>query len=547
MLYHLQSLRGLALLAIAFAFAAAPAAAQVFSFSGATEPTDPTFQRPFTAGDGTSGSCSLSSIGSDVAFDTYTFTPTEDGTYNVTVTFGADEDGYAFIYGGSFDPNDACANLIDLDSGLSGVSELEELSLMGGTDYIIVVSSYRTGEFVTYSGVVTQEVDPVIVFNFGGDTTGDPTFNRPFTVGDGTAGSCLLSGAGTAVPYETTTFTPDRDSEYDIVINDTPDYDEYVFLYEGTFDPTMPCVDLIALDDDDGSVGAGSRIEDVMLMGGTTYTIVVSGFSNDDFGPYTGFVQDNMPPVVGDDIDLMATATSSLTVAPGGSVSFDYTISNNSGSDATGDLYFTADNDGGNQVASGLIRSGTLPDGQTIMGMYRQRIPAGAPAGTYDYCLRVGNFGSMNAVDSECFTLVITGTRPALAAATPALDEKAREGQISEAYEAQFAGLNWTVTDASAWQVVGGITSDVPAEAIGVYPNPFAARTQIAFALDTAADVSLAVYDVLGRQVAVLVDAEMDAGSHSVAFDAAGLSAGTYLYRLQVGGEVQTGQLSLVK
>ncbi len=555
-----RSLRGLALLAVAFAFAAAPAAAQLFSFSGATEPSDPTFQRPFTIGDGTPGSCSLSSIGSDVPYDTYTFTPAEDVQVDITVTFGTDEDGYLFLYEGAFDPNNQCLNLVDLDSGLSGVSEIEDVMLMGGTDYIIVVSSYRDGEFVTYSGVVTEDVPPVVVFNFGGDTTGDPTFNRPSTVGDGTAGSCTLSGVGTAVSYEATAFTPDRDSQYAIETDYADGFDGYLLLYEGPFDPTMPCVNLIALDDDfGGATGGGSRIEDVMLMGGTTYTIVVTGFDNLDAGAYTGFVEDLMPAMGGDSaVDIEATATSPLTVSPGGFVTFNYTVTNDSSDAVTGDVYYTAEFNG-NQVDQGVIISGgPLASGGSATGSYTQLVPEDAPAGDYTYCVRVGIFPN-NPQDSDCFTVTVTGSqRPAVLARLEALRLEAEQSgdksaylaareALSEEAELALAGMTWAVTEVSPWEATGTTVTNAPTDAAGVYPNPFAGSAQIAFALDATADVRLAVYDVLGREVAVLVDAELDAGSHSAAFDAAGLPTGTYLYRLRVGGAVQTGQLSLVK
>jgi hypothetical protein len=48
-----------------------------------------------------------------------------------------------------------------------------------------------------------------------------------------------------------------------------------------------------------------------------------------------------------------------------------------------------------------------------------------------------------------------------------------------------------------------------------------------------AADVRLAVYDRLGREVAVILDGRMDAGNHEARFDATGLASGVYLYRLQ--------------
>ena len=65
------------------------------------------------------------------------------------------------------------------------------------------------------------------------------------------------------------------------------------------------------------------------------------------------------------------------------------------------------------------------------------------------------------------------------------------------------------------------------------YPNPFNPSTQIGFTLPESAQVSLAVYDVLGRQVQLLLDGAMEAGSHEVTFDASDLPSGTYLYRLE--------------
>jgi uncharacterized delta-60 repeat protein len=67
------------------------------------------------------------------------------------------------------------------------------------------------------------------------------------------------------------------------------------------------------------------------------------------------------------------------------------------------------------------------------------------------------------------------------------------------------------------------------------YPNPCNPATTIEYALPTHARVSLRVYDILGREVRVLVDGEQPAGSHAVRFDAANLSSGVYFYRLQAG------------
>jgi len=77
------------------------------------------------------------------------------------------------------------------------------------------------------------------------------------------------------------------------------------------------------------------------------------------------------------------------------------------------------------------------------------------------------------------------------------------------------------------------------------YPNPFNPQTTIRFNVPEASVVKLVVYDVLGREVRVLVDGVREAGMHEVVFDASTLPSGTYLYRLETpeGSFVRTMQL----
>ena len=78
------------------------------------------------------------------------------------------------------------------------------------------------------------------------------------------------------------------------------------------------------------------------------------------------------------------------------------------------------------------------------------------------------------------------------------------------------------------------------------YPNPFTGTSTIEFVLPRSEHVTLAVYDVTGRRIATLVDREMEAGTHRVAWDAAGLASGTYLYRLHAGSTTRTLRALLV-
>ena len=79
------------------------------------------------------------------------------------------------------------------------------------------------------------------------------------------------------------------------------------------------------------------------------------------------------------------------------------------------------------------------------------------------------------------------------------------------------------------------------------YPNPFNPSTQIAFNLKKDGKVKLAVYDVLGREVATLVNRAMSAGSHRVTFLGADLPSGVYFYKLSSGSATQVRKMVLMK
>lgn len=79
------------------------------------------------------------------------------------------------------------------------------------------------------------------------------------------------------------------------------------------------------------------------------------------------------------------------------------------------------------------------------------------------------------------------------------------------------------------------------------YPNPFNPSTSISFELPEATHARLTVHDLLGREVAVLVDALRPAGRHTVIFDAADLPSGIYLYRLEAGRFSGTRRATLLR
>ena len=79
------------------------------------------------------------------------------------------------------------------------------------------------------------------------------------------------------------------------------------------------------------------------------------------------------------------------------------------------------------------------------------------------------------------------------------------------------------------------------------YPNPFNPSTKIKYQIPVSGFVSLQVYDVLGKEIATLVQEEKNAGSYEVEFNASKLSSGVYIYNLRSGECSQTNKMVLMK
>lgn len=121
------------------------------------------------------------------------------------------------------------------------------------------------------------------------------------------------------------------------------------------------------------------------------------------------------------------------------------------------------------------------------------------------------------------------------------------DNAITETHENNNKGFN--ILGASA---VSGIEDEgyiIPDEYVlyQSYPNPFNPSTTIKYSLPNSDIVSLKVFDILGREVAILLDEYKTAGTHTVEFNAGGLASGVYFYQFRAQNFVETKKMILLR
>lgn len=133
--------------------------------------------------------------------------------------------------------------------------------------------------FTTSAGLIT----------INGSTVGDPTWNR--LIGSGPN----LSSAGTAVAYDVILFQVDVSTTYDFLSTATTPafWDNYLHLYQDSFDPLNQLTNLIIGNDDFPTIGL-SGFNGVALLTGVNYFAVTSGFGNSDVGDFTLTISSNL-------------------------------------------------------------------------------------------------------------------------------------------------------------------------------------------------------------------------------------------------------------
>jgi len=117
-------------------------------------------------------------------------------------------------------------------------------------------------------------------------------------------------------------------------------------------------------------------------------------------------------------------------------------------------------------------------------------------------------------------------------------------------------GLGTTLSDMGAYGGGDSTGTDIFEEIQNIpnkialnqnFPNPFNPFTTIEFALDKPQHVSLIVYNLLGQEIAILIDGILETGSHSVTYDGSDLGSGIYYYTLKTDEGIETKSMVLLK
>ncbi len=209
-------------------------------------------------------------------------------------------------------------------------------------------------------------------------------------------------------------------------------------------------------------------------------------------------------------------------------------ISNHSPFSGTGHYWTEVVLPNGNTYGPLSVTPKTLEPWQTFApGLpFPQWIPAYAPAGTYDFVMHVGIY-------------------PNLIVATDSFEFEKLAG-TSTVSVPQSA---WNVEDwrNEAWETTGAQVATqepLPNEfsVSPAYPNPFNASISLTVFLPEPAELTVTVYDVLGREVAILANGQHSAGKNRLTFEASGLASGLYFVRATVPGHLdQVQKVMLVR
>lgn len=285
--------------ALAMSLMGGTAQAALLTFSGDTT-AGPTYNRTL-AGTPPTGT---SAVGTAVRYNSFTFGVAETASYNfLTTAQGPGYDTFLALYQGGFNASAPLTNVVvandDLTTGNFSQSGFTR-TLTAGLSYTAVITGFDNTDFGAFTFAASTDApvavsSPNDIFTTG-STVGGPTFNRPLAGSPPTG----TSGVGTAVSYNSFTFGVDTSENYVFLLSGlTANYDTFLALYQGVFNPSTPLANVLVANDDltTGNFSQSGFVR--ALVAGQTYTAVVTGFDNTDRGDYSLRIRaESLGPVV---------------------------------------------------------------------------------------------------------------------------------------------------------------------------------------------------------------------------------------------------------
>ena len=339
-------------------------------------------------------------------------------------------------------------------------------------------------------------------------------------VADGYSGAGLqvLDVSDPANPQAVGSYGPDDGSPFNVTVAG-----DYAYLVNQNVGPEDPDLHVLDVSDptypkQDGFFEVGGSPEGVTVANGVIY------FATETAGLYV----------------LERSTTSSKTVDADGPVDFGETGVDITFSDVSGSGDVTVERFGTPPVSPDGISEENVSD-------YRVVIEAGGDL----------SFGSGTEVRFDVSTLDGVDTPSDVTIYKRSTPGEGSFTALSTTYDADAGELVATMSSFSEF-VFASDTNSLPTESRadapqkfalqGNAPNPFRRSTTIRYALPQAANVTLTVYDVLGRRVRTLVSGEKQTpGRKQIRFTADGLSAGVYVVRMQAGSFTETRRMVVVE
>ena len=486
----------------------------------------------------------------------------ESGTYTITTEWES-FDGYLHLYEGDFVPSEPRARLIATndDFGSTAASQIT-IDLVANQTYTIIATGFGSTSAGDYAGQVATalasrievvtEAEPA--FDIVTGTTGQGTFQRPScSTPYPTSPTNDCSLRETPVSYATVQVMTFNDALYQIRSTQT-DADGFFHVYAGGFDPENPLDNLIASVDDDYGIqsteatlflNAGELQEDNASEVGF-YTVVANNFSSAGDNAFTLEFRPTRISGVGlafndgavfQDLDEAEITGSEPTMArvrcgvpSPGDPSADCTL---------GDprpYHVTQFTPSGEELVVPLTQTQQF-DG--IMTVYAGAFDPSAPL---DNLAANNDDGSAGVGTSDVYLTLSPGTtyfvvtQPFSASGAGRFVTAAHTFQ--DRMDIEFSMFVSDEEDARA----GEALAFAP-----VAPNPASRSARVTLTTPAAGDVHVAVYDALGREVAVIADGAAAAGPQTYELDARALAAGVYVVRARTADGVAAQTLTVAR